>query len=319
MMVDKLAFHLQLYRQHQRLCDAGIQLSRALLTQLTRRSVRLLEPIHYAQMASIRTSRVVAMDETPIKNGPTGTCKMKAAYFWPVYGQQDEICLSYYPIRCATHIQEALGLSLPQGTLLQTDGYAAYAQYAKQVGLKHVQCWSHARRKIFDAKDIEPGPAGQALEWISALVVAKAHIRQHHLTGAANQAWRITHAKPVVQRRFAWIDKHFEQQGFLPSSPLTGAPTYLRERRAGLEVYFDYPDVPIDTNHLERALRVIPMSRKNWLYNWNELGAKHIGIIQSLIVTCRLHDIDPYNYLVDVLQRVGQQPASKVHELTPRL
>ncbi len=41
--------------------------------------------------------------------------------------------------------------------------------------------------------------------------------------------------------------------------------------------------------------------------------------MQSLIVTCRLHDIDPYEYLVDVLQRVGQQPASKVHELTPRL
>ena len=48
-------------------------------------------------------------------------------------------------------------------------------------------------------------------------------------------------------------------------------------------------------------------------------GAKHIGIVQSLIVTCRLHDIDPYTYLVDVLQRVGQHPAARVAELTPRL
>lgn len=60
-------------------------------------------------------------------------------------------------------------------------------------------------------------------------------------------------------------------------------------------------------------------NRKNWMFCWTELGAKHVGIMQSLIVTCRLHQIDPYDYLVDVLQRVGQNPASRAHELTPRL
>lgn len=51
---------------------------------------------------------------------------------------------------------------------------------------------------------------------------------------------------------------------------------------------------------------------------WTELGAKQVGIVQSLIVTCRLHGIDFYTYLVDVLQRVGEHPASRVAELTPR-
>ena len=58
----------------------------------------------------------------------------------------------------------------------------------------------------------------------------------------------------------------------------------MGERRAGLEVYLDDPDVSIDTNHLERALRVIPMGRKNWLFSWTELGARHVGIVQSLLV-----------------------------------
>ena len=48
------------------------------------------------------------------------------------------------------------------------------------------------------------------------------------------------------------------------------------------------------------------------------MGAKHTGIVQSLIATCRLHGIDPYTYLIDVLQRVGQHPASRVADLTPR-
>ena len=49
-----------------------------------------------------------------------------------------------------------------------------------------------------------------------------------------------------------------------------------------------------------------------------QLGARHVGIMQSLIVTCRLHQIDPYDYLVDFLQRVDQHPASRVEELIPR-
>ena len=57
--------------------------------------------------------------------------------------------------------------------------------------------------------------------------------------------------------------------------------------------------------------------RKNWLFAWTEIGAEQIGIIQSLLVTCRLHDINPYTYLVDILQRVSEHPASQVAELTP--
>ena len=69
----------------------------------------------------------------------------------------------------------------------------------------------------------------------------------------------------------------------------------------------------------ERALRVIPMGRKNYLFCWTELGAEQLGILQSLMVTCRLQGINPYTCLVDVLQRVGLHPASQVEELTPRV
>ena len=71
-------------------------------------------------------------------------------------------------------------------------------------------------------------------------------------------------------------------------------------------------------NHALRLCRALH-NRKNWNFCWTELGAKHVGIIQSLLVICKLHGVDPYDYLVDVLQRVGQHPASRVHELTPRL
>jgi transposase len=49
------------------------------------------------------------------------------------------------------------------------------------------------------------------------------------------------------------------------------------------------------------------------------VGAELIGIIQSLIVTCRMHGVNPYDYLINFLQRIDRHPVSKVHELTPRL
>ena len=49
------------------------------------------------------------------------------------------------------------------------------------------------------------------------------------------------------------------------------------------------------------------------------MGAEHLGIIQSLIATCKLHGLNPYTYLVDVLQRISRHPASDVADLTPRL
>jgi hypothetical protein len=121
-----------------------------------------------------------------------------------------------------------------------------------------------------------------------------------------------------VDKFFEWVDEQFERQGLLPSNPLTKALAYVRERRAELKVFLEDPEVPLDTNRIENTLRVIALGRRNWLFCWTEVGAKYVGIVQSLLATCRLHDIDPNTYLVDVLQRIGQHPAARVAELTPR-
>jgi len=319
LLVDKFAWHLPLHRQHQRLGDAGIRVSRPWLTQLVQRVTGLLEPIYDAQFASIRGSRVKAMDETPIKAGRTERGKMRAAYFWPVYGEHNEVCFPYFPSREAVNVYAALGEDPVSGSVLLTDGYAAYASYAKKVGIAHAQCWSHARREIFEAEAAEPEGVREGLRRIGVLYDLEQQIRDQKLTGEAKRLHRLTHSKPHVEAFFDWIDRRLEAHGLRPKDPFINALHYARERRAGLEVFLTDPDVALDTNHLERALRVIPMGRKNWNFCWTELGAKHVGIVQSLIVTCRLHGIDVYTYLVDVLQRISEHPASRVAELTPRL
>ena len=318
LLLDKFAWHLPLYRQHPRLLDAGITVSRAWLTQLAAQAAALLEPIYAAQLASIRTSRVKAMDETPIKAGRAGPGKMKGCYFWPVYGELDEICFPFFESRAHSNVEKVLGLSPVEGGVLLSDGYGAYEAYAGKTGLTHAQCWTHCRREFINAEAAEPALAAKALESIGALYVVEAKIREARLKGDAKREYRLDHARPIVEAFFGWVKDSLAAQGLLPSSPLTKALAYAHKRRAALEVFLTDPDVPIDTNHLERALRPIPMGRKNWMFSWTELGAQHVGVVQSLIATCRLHQVDPFDYLVDVLQRVGQHPAADVAQLTPR-
>lgn len=169
LLVDKFAYHLPLYRQHQRLEDGGIHVSRPWLTQLSQQSISMLEPIYEAQFDSIRADRVKAMDETPIKAGRKERGKLKLAYFWPVYGGHDEVCFPFFPSRDAQNVYRILGVDHAPGSVILTDGYAAYASYAKKVGIAHALCWSHSRREFVDAQAIEPQGALEAIRRIGAL------------------------------------------------------------------------------------------------------------------------------------------------------
>ena len=321
LLVDKFQFHLPLYRQHQRLQQAGITLSRSTLTQLVKRAIDLLRPLVDAQTQNVLRSRVLAMDETPIKaghqkrDGQKG--KMKSAWFWPLYGDEDEVVFTYSNSRGRAHIEKTLKDQFT-GTLI-SDGYAAYARYAQQQeGLIHAQCWVHTRRYFIEAQKEHPEKATFALQQIARLYRNEETIRTQPLTGEKKRQYRQAHSKPVVDDFFQWCQSQLEAGGLLPSDPLTKALNYVLNREASLRVFLEDPDVQPDTNHLERALRPIPLGRKNWLFCWTELGAEHLGMIQSLITTCQLHGINPYTYLVDVLQRVSQHPASEVADLTPR-
>ena len=78
LLVDKFVYHLPLYRQHQRMKDAGITVAHSTLTQWVQKTLALLEPIAEAQKRHILQRKVLAMDETPIKAGRKKKGKMQS-------------------------------------------------------------------------------------------------------------------------------------------------------------------------------------------------------------------------------------------------
>ena len=318
LLVDKFQYHLPLYRQHQRIQNAGVTLSRATLTNLSKRAIELLRPIVQAQLDNVLRSKVLAMDETPIKAGKSGKGKMKQAWFWPLYGDQHEVVFTYSASRGRQHIENTLESAF-EGTLL-SDGYAAYARYAEQCeGVTHAQCWTHTRRQFIEAENDEPEAVTEALSIIRQLYQLETEATEKNLKENALREHRLTYSKPIVDQLYQWCNEQLQRNNLLPKQPFTQALNYLLNREQALRVFLEDPAVPLDTNHLERTLRPIPMGRKNWMFCWTEIGADHVGIIQSLISTCKLQGINSYTYLTDVLLRISEHPASRVEELTPRM
>jgi hypothetical protein len=321
MMVDKFAYHLPLYRQHQRLVDEGITVARSTLDLWMQRSIGLLTPVALAQQVAIVDDGQLKIDETPIKAGrtktSTGQGKMKSGWLWPILGKHGDIAFVYSPTRGAEALQQILGPSW-RGTL-QTDGYHVYAQYAaKAPGCTHALCWAHTRRALLKAEASEPKLVKQGLEMIRGLYRIEERLREAAADATLILQIRRDESAPIVDRFFEWVTAQIQDPGLLPTSPLARALGYAREREAGLRVFLTDAWLHLDTNDLERALRVVPMGKKNWVFCSTEMGAQQVAVIQTLLATCRAHGIDAYTYLVDVLQRINTLPASEINDLTPR-
>jgi len=315
-LVDKFQYFLPLHRQHQRRAQAGVMIARGNLTHWVHRVAALLEPIYSAVMLSVLKSTVLAMDETSLKAGIEKKGKLHRGYVWALYGDKDEVLFLYAPTRARAAVEPYIKEFC--GTLI-TDGYTVYESICKTYEkIIHALCWAHTRREFFEAQEYEPERCGKALDQIGKLYAEEAKIRELELDNYKQQEHRALYERQVVDELFTWLKAEALKGALLPSNRFRKAAAYALEREQGLRVYLSDPAVPIDTNHLERQIRPFPMGRKNWIFCWTEVGAEVVAIIQTLIGCCKLHGVNPFDYFVDVLQKIDTHPNARVAELTPR-
>ena len=101
-----------------------------------------------------------------------------------------------------------------------------------------------------------------------------------------------------------------------PAGPVTQQSAFqgaelCHDTTSSLQVFLSDLEVPIDTITSSGDCVLFRPGKKNWLFCWTEIGADRVAVIQSLLVTCKLQGVDPYTYLVDVLQRISEHPASQ--------
>jgi transposase len=113
----------------------------------------------------------------------------------------------------------------------------------------------------------------------------------------------------------AWLD--VEKATYPPQSALGRAISYARNRGDTLTRFLDDARIPVDNNASERALRIVALGRRNFLFVGHSGTGDNLAGLYSLIATCDLHSVDPIEYLRDVLIRVDTHPATAIDELLP--
>jgi transposase len=200
--------------------------------------------------------------------------------------------------------------------LLQTDGYAAY----EKVGgpkLVHACCWTHARRKFFEAHQLSPGEsvAKGMVMLIDELFGIDREARAQNLDLAARDALRQQQARPLLETIQQAMEAARGQA--LPSSKLGNAIGYAQTLWAKLTRFLDYPELELSNNLAENSMRPVALGRKNWIHIGSPQAGPKVAAILSVIETCRRLKIPVRPYLAAVLPGLADVSIQRVAELTP--
>jgi len=308
-VVSKCVDSLPLYRQERILGRAGHPIARSVLCGLFHRAANELEPLYDRLLELVKRDPYLNADETTLRVGEKHAAR--TAWFWTVLSK-DIVTFRFSETRAAETANDLL--SDTSGTL-QVDGYSGYNDVTGEGGRERVGCWAHARRKFFDARASAP-EVNEILALITQLYRVEHKAAELGLLGTdAHGILRDEESRPILEKIYAWIEPRTGRTP--PKSPLGAAVTYAVKQRKPLSVFLGDAKLPLDNNIAERALRIVALGRKNFLVVGNAECGKNLAILQSLTSTCQLHNVNPYEYLRDVLVRVGSHPNSKLDELLP--
>ena len=179
--------------------------------------------------------------------------------------------------------------------------------------MTRMACMSHARRKVFEAKDVDHVASAYPLALIGQLYDVERMAM--NMTKEERTDIRQRESKLILNRLGAWLDGALAKS-VLPESKLGQAFRYLRNNWEALCVYTQDGGLPIDNNWVERLMKRIAIGRKNWLF----VGSVRAGIrnanIMTLVGSAHRHDLDVHMYLEDVINHLNRGTA-KPEELLP--
>ncbi|MDH5217202.1 MAG: IS66 family transposase, partial [Gammaproteobacteria bacterium] len=192
------------------------------------------------------------------------------------------------------------------------DGFPGYKALHKNDNVKFVACWAHARRKFHEASLVtqNPGKAQTMLDYIRLLYKVETDCK--HMSNKNRKQYRKMHAKPILKHIKAWAE--IQVNSVLPKSQLGKALQYLLNHWHGLIRYLDAGHLLPDNNTAEQHIRPVALGRKNYLFVGSDRGGHAAAMFYSLMATCKIYGINPYEYLVDVLTRLPECETGEDYE-----
>jgi transposase len=318
-LVSKYCDHLPLYRQSQIYAREGVDIERSTLADWVGSCFHLLDPLVEALARYVTTPGKLHADDTPVPVLDPGRGRTKTGRLW-TYVRDDRpagspeapaVLFRYAPDRRGERPREHLAAF---SGILQADAYAGFGHLYEGGRIREAACWAHARRGFYELHQASQSPiAAEALQRIGALYAIEADIRGSPPEHRA--ATRQRRAGPLLESMREWLRQTLARVS--KKSELAKAISYVLTRWSALTRYLDDGRIEIDNNAAERALRVVALGRKNYLFCGSDAGGERAAAIYSLIGTAKLNGLDPEAYLCHVLEHIADHRINRIEELLP--
>ncbi len=323
-IVQKFRFGMPYFRQEELLDSDGISLDRGTMSRSSEEIGACLGAIVLACADDARKHAFclstdatgIAIRPEPLPDGRRQPCRK--GHFFVVLADKKHIFFEFQAKHTSAAVCEMFrGFS----GYIQADAHAIYdalfrgdAVDEESVAPTEVACWSHVRRRFWEAA-------------VSGFAVGREGLLRIRKLYQLDQAWsdlppaarlqkRKTVLAPLVGEFFEWVRAQDD-----PSSQVRSlvkkALGYADRQELALSRFLEDGRLRMDNNLSENALRTIATGRKAYLFFGSDDTAEAAANLYSLIASCKLHDLDPERYLAEVIRIMPYWPRDRFLELAP--
>lgn len=308
LLVDKYRDGLPLHRQKERFARLGLPVAVSTLADQVAWAAEALHPVWQEARRQVLAAEVMNFDGTGIavrdSSRPDG---IRLGTFWGAVGD-DEVALYLYASTGKQHGQRE-GEMGPAEFLARrvgrtvVDAAPLFDTSFKRAGLVECGCNTHSRRYFRKAL-----AAGDSRAALPLAAFKKLYDIEEEVRGREPEEIRLerqTRSTPLYDELESWC--RVRQPHEPPSSALGKAIGYLLNNVVPLRRFLDDGVIPIDNGAVERLHVRTALTRKNFLFAGSDTGAERAAVVYSVLGCCALLDIDPVEYLADVLPRLSRR------------
>ena len=260
----------------------------------------------------------VAIQPARIPDGKRQACAK--GHFFVVLADKDHVFFEYQ----AKHTSDAV-CAMFKGFkgYIQADAHCIYDALFRGEAVgedekppDEVACWSHARRRLWEAAVTVQDPAArEGLLRVRALF----KLEEGWASLAPKQRYdrRQRASRPMLDDFFAWAEGVFERVRGV-RGPVASAFGYAIRQREALRRFLDDGRLRLENNSAERELRSIATGRRSWFFMGSDDHAQSAANIFSLVASCRLHNLDVEAYLAEIIRVMPYWPRHRYLELAPK-
>jgi transposase len=332
---EKFGQHQPLNRQAERYALEGVPIPLSTMADAVGYVCAALQPLSALLESYVMKAERLHGDDTTVRVLAAGKCDVARCWVYvkddrPFGGADPPAALFYYSRdRKEDHPQGHLA---GYSGIFQADAFSGYNKLyeaGRRPGpILEAACWAHGRRPFFAMADLEENARRKA-SGKKEIVLSPIAMEIVRRIDALFEIERLINGKSADERKAVRqalsaplvADLHLymqEQHAKLSrGNDLARAMNYMLKRWTAFTRFLDDGRICVSNNAAERALRGIALGRKSWLFCGSDRGGRRAAAMYSLIVTCKMNDVDPQAWLADILSRIAGHPAHRLDELLP--